>query len=330
MSHTGERIPRVSVIVPVRDRHDLLRDLLDAMAKQTYRDFELIVVDDGSSDGSGDEARSAAGRGLAVRVERTTGIGAVAARSLGVARARSDLLAFTDSDCVPDPGWLAAGVAALESGADIVAGATTAIRPPHVLERTVYEEVDDGLCATCNVFYRREAFERAGGFREAGRRLGFRFNRRARKLGFGEDTLLAWRVRRSGRFEFVPDALVRHAVLRPSVREILWRTWVAGAFPALVRDVPELRALLLRGRIWLGPPRRLPVYALIPAAAVPWRVWMLPAVGAWWLASTTMAMRRSRGSRKRRLMAIPVEMAVDLITGMALVAGSIRARTLVL
>ncbi|MGH2728565.1 MAG: glycosyltransferase [Actinomycetota bacterium] len=330
MSPTAERLPRVSVIVPVRDRRDLLRDLLDGLANQTMNDFEVVVVDDGSTDGSWDEAHNAAGRGLLVRVERTTGIGAVAARSVGVASARSDLLAFTDSDCVPDPGWLAAGVAALESGADIVAGATTAARAPDVLERTVYEEVDDGLCATCNVFYRRTAFDAAGGFTEAGRLLGFRFNRRAKKLGFGEDTLLAWRVRRTGRFEFEPRALVRHGVLRPSVREILWRTWVVGAFPTLVREVPELRTLLLRGRMWLGPRRRLPVYALIPAAALPWRIWLLPAVGVWWVAATTITMRRARGSRKRRLLAIPVEMAVDAITAVALVAGSIRARTLVL
>jgi glycosyltransferase involved in cell wall biosynthesis len=327
----AEPSPRASVVVPVRDRRDLLRELLDALARQTYRDFEVVIVDDGSADGSGDEAKAiAASQGLRLRVERTAGVGAVEARRIGVAASRGSVLAFTDSDCAPDPVWLAEGVAAIDAGADLVVGPTVPAGPVRALERSVEARSDDGLCATCNVFYRRAAYEDAGGFSEAGRTLGFRWTSRAKELGFGEDTILAWRIRRSGRYSFVPGAVVRHAVLQPKIREILWRTWVAGAFPALIKSVPELRRTLVVGRIWLGSPRRAPVYTLIVGAALPWRVWLAPVAGAWWLFERARAARRSAGSRPRRLVAIPVEMASDVLTAAALVGGSIRSRTVVL
>jgi glycosyltransferase involved in cell wall biosynthesis len=307
----------------------MLRDLLDALASQTLGDFEVIVVDDGSSDGSGDEASGASANGLRIRVERTSGVGAVEARRRGVAASRGTFLAFTDSDCAPDPAWLAAGVAALEAGADMAAGSTVPARPVQALERSVHEPVDDGLYATCNVFYRRDAYERAGGFTDAGRRLGVRAGRWTKGLGFGEDTLLAWRVRRAGRGAFVPEAVVRHAVMRPSVREMIRRAWLAGAFPGLVRDVPELRRMLLRGRIWLGT-RRVPVYALVVCGALPWRVWLAPAAGAWWVLARVLQLWRSPGSAQRRLAAVPVEMTIDVVTAASLLAGSVRARTLVL
>lgn len=319
----------MSVVVPVRDRRPMLRELLDALGRQTFTDFEVVVVDDGSGDGSGEEAREAAARGLPVRVERSDGVGAVEARRIGVAAARGTYLAFTDSDCVPDPEWLSAGAAALDAGADIAAGVTVPVRRPRMFERTVSATNDDGLSATCNVFYRLSAYRDAGGFSDAGRRLGFRRSPMARGLGFGEDTLLAWRIRRRGRFAFVPGAIVRHAVVQPPLMEIFRRAWLAGAFAALVREAPELRRTLLRGRVWLSY-RRVPVYTTAVAAALPWRVWTGGAAGLAWIGLRVRDAARTPGSWRRRIAGVPVEMAIDLITAAALLAGSVRARTPVL
>ena len=329
----------MSVIVPVRDRRDLLADLLDGLARQSFGDFELIVVDDGSEDGSaavaGAEAHDrwgvggAGGRiGGAVVVLRRAGSGAVAAREAGVAAARGEVLAFTDSDCVPAPDWLASGVAAIDDGADVVMGHTRSARPRRPLERSLWAE-DNGLYPTCNVFYRRLAFEAAGGFDSLmADRYGFRPGSKAKGLGFGEDTLLGWRVRRAGRADYVPDALVHHAVLPADPADHLSRTLQAAGFPALVHEVPELRRTFLHRRVFLGPSRP-PLYLAVLALLLGRRLVALGAA-AWWVRLHWRSLTRNESSRKRRLVALPVLLGTDVVTAAALVAGSIRTGTLVL
>jgi GT2 family glycosyltransferase len=87
--------PRVSVVIPTRDREAFLREAVDSVLAGTFRDFEVIVVDDGSTDGT---------RGLVerygdpVRYRRGPGRGVSAARNLGVSLARGRYVAFLDSD----------------------------------------------------------------------------------------------------------------------------------------------------------------------------------------------------------------------------------------
>ena len=250
------------------------------------------------------------------------------ARREGVAAARAPLLAFTDSDCVPEPGWLAAGVASLESGADVVQGVTRPMRPPHPLERTVAVDHDDGLYATCNVFYRRAAYDAAGGFDlDAGSRLGFRPGTRLTDLGLGEDTLLGWRVRRAGSASFAPDAVVHHHVFDADLTESLRRAWTVGAFPSLVREVPELRDTLLLDGILLGGGSRLALYAAAVAVLRRRNGLAAAALAGWAL---TRARRFQGLSWRRAAVSLPAELAIDAVAAAALVAGSVRARTLVL
>jgi glycosyltransferase involved in cell wall biosynthesis len=316
-------VPRASVVVPVRDRRALLGELLDALEVQTFTDVEVIVVDDGSTDGSAELAEQ---RGVAVI--RGDGQGAVAARQLGVKAATGDVLAFTDSDCVPEPGWLEAGVRAIDAGADVVQGHTRSACRRGLLERSLWVE-DDGLYETCNVFYRRSAFDAVGGFDDqAADRLGFRPDERAKGLGFGEDTLLGWRVRRQGRAAYVADAVVAHAVFPPDVRDQLSRTAQAAAFPALLREVPELRGAFLRHGVLLGG-LRVPLYVAVGLAVVARPRLAALALG-WWVVSHWRNARRLEPSRRRCLKALPVLLATDALTGAALVVGSVRARSVVL
>jgi glycosyltransferase involved in cell wall biosynthesis len=318
------------VVVPVHNRRELLRGLLDALATQTFDDFEVVVVDDGSDDGSAEEAAEDARAGRPVRVVRTARAGAVAARRTGVAAARGELLAFTDSDCTPHARWLEEGVAALDAGADVANGPTRPAGPVGVLDHSVWSG-EEGLYPTCNVFYRTAAYGAVGGFDpDAARRLGFRAGTRARRLGFGEDTLLAWRVRRSGRAAFAPDAVVEHRVVHAGVVESLSRAWMAAAFPALVREVPELRhTVLFQHRISLGRRSRLPVYATV-GALLARRPGVAMGASAWWAASALGELRGRPGSRLARLAGLPVIMATDLVTGTALLVGSAKARSVVL
>lgn len=323
--------PRVSVIVPVRDRRALLRELLDALAAQTFRDFEVIVVDDRSSDGTADEARRDADAGLPVRVVANIGRGAYAGRRTGVAASSAQYLAFTDSDCVPDERWLEVGVAALDKGADVVNGRTAPARDPRPLERTMGSG-EELLYPTCNVFYRREAYDAAGGFDEtAADRFGFRPGTTERSMGFGEDTLLAWRVRRAGGVAaYAPDALVHHAVLPPDFHDAWRRARMLHAFPALFREVPELRGgPLVRHGVVANTPGRLPLYAA--AIALLGRSPRLAAAClTWWVGSHLNGMRGRPGTPTSRLASLPATLALDAVASVSLVEGSIRHRTVVL
>jgi cellulose synthase/poly-beta-1,6-N-acetylglucosamine synthase-like glycosyltransferase len=247
-----------------------------------------------------------------------------------VTAAAGDVLAFTDSDCEPAPGWLAEAVSALDAGADLVNGRTLPARPLLPLERSMGSGLE-GLYPTCNVIYRRAAYESAGGFdADAGRRWGFRPDRRSRGDGFGEDTLLAWRVARAGgQVRYVPEAEVVHAVFAPDPVDVLSRTVRVAAFPALVREVPELRETLLRWRWQLGARTRIPLYALV-AAGVLRRRGVAGAAAVWWVGIRLDELRRFPIPWRRRLAVLPAELATDVLTATSLAVGSVRARSITL
>lgn len=88
-------VPRISVIIPVYNRAALVGRALDSVFAQTCRDYEIIVVDDGSSDGSVELLESYGDRLITVRQANA---GAAAARNAGIALARGEFIAFLDSD----------------------------------------------------------------------------------------------------------------------------------------------------------------------------------------------------------------------------------------
>ena len=320
----------ISVIVPVRNRKDLLEGLFDALDRQTRRDFEVIVIDDGSTDGADALAASRTVAGRPVRLIRSHGAGAVAARTAGVNVAAGEILAFTDSDCIPDPRWLEIGSAAIVDGADLVNGRTMPARTLNPMERSLASGVE-GLYPTANMFYRRSAFDEIGGFDGAAEhRLGFRPNERSRGTGFGEDTILAWRMIRAGyEARYVPEAEVAHHVFAADLVEWLSRGWQTGAFPSLVSEVPELRDTMIWHKVQLGPRCRLPFY--VTALAVVARRPKLGLVAfTWWTALRLRDMRHQPDAWSRKLRYLPAEMALDTVMGTAMVIGSARAKTLVI
>ncbi len=87
--------PAVSIIIPTYNRADLLREALDSVAAQTFRDYEVIVVDDGSTPPM---AEAVANHPSQPRIVRQMRQGPAAARNRGIAEASADLVAFLDSD----------------------------------------------------------------------------------------------------------------------------------------------------------------------------------------------------------------------------------------
>lgn len=91
----GQLPNKISVIIPTYNRREFLARAIDSVLDQSWQDFELIVVDDGSTD---DTARSVAGYGGRVRYLYQENRGPAAARNTGVRAAEGELIAFLDSD----------------------------------------------------------------------------------------------------------------------------------------------------------------------------------------------------------------------------------------
>lgn len=89
---------RLSIIIPVYNVAGWLPETVDSVLAQTFRDFELILVDDGATDGSGEICDSYADKDSRVVVIHQKNAGVSAARNAGVAAARGEFIGFTDSD----------------------------------------------------------------------------------------------------------------------------------------------------------------------------------------------------------------------------------------
>ena len=112
--------PEISVIVPVYNVAGYMDECLESFVCQTFGDFELLLIDDGSSDGSSEKCDLWAERDSRIRVFHKTNGGVSSARNLGIDEARGEYLAFADPDDWVDRTYLEKLLrAAAESGADL-------------------------------------------------------------------------------------------------------------------------------------------------------------------------------------------------------------------
>jgi GT2 family glycosyltransferase len=98
---------RPSVIVLNHDSGPILVDCLEALLAQRFRDFELLLIDNASTDGSTHQAAASFGRDRRLRiVESERNLGCAGGRNLGMAKATGDVFCFVDSDAIAAPDWL--------------------------------------------------------------------------------------------------------------------------------------------------------------------------------------------------------------------------------
>jgi O-antigen biosynthesis protein len=192
--------------VPVYNGRQTIGGTVECLLRQTRPAHEIIIVDDGSVDGTAEVLRPLADR---VRVLSKPNGGPASARNVGVRAATGDFVAFTDSDCLPDREWLAALLKGFEG--ERVAGVGGIVRG---LSRELISEYADvtgildperdragsvASLVTANACFRRDALLEAGLFDE-----------RFRKPG-GEEAELCKRVTALGyKLAFVEEAVVLH------------------------------------------------------------------------------------------------------------------------
>ena len=309
---------RVSVVVPARNAEATLPRALEALAAQELgEEYEVVVVDAGSTDRTAELVEAS---GFA-RLVGSDQVGPAHARNLGAASTTGDLLAFTDADCFPEPGWLAAGVAALQ-GADLVQGAVHPDRSARMgpFDRSIGVGREIGLYETANLLVRREAFDRVGGFKEW----------LAPDIGpphMAEDILFGWEVRRAGGVtRFCADSVVQHAVFPRNGWEFVAERRRERYFPDIARTVPELRETFFYRRWFLSRRSALFDLALVSLLLAAVRRSPLPLAGA--APYVSMQAREARRFGKRRGAKVAaVRTLGDAVGCYSLLLGSIRRRT---
>ncbi len=233
------KAPFVSIIVCSYNGGPTLASCLDSLGKLNYPEYEVILVDDGSTD----DTSYIAAQFPWVRYIHQSNQGLSHARNTGAGAAKGDVFAYTDSDCMVDPDWLYYLIGTLVSG-DYAGVGGPNITPPaknwiqacvaaapggpsHVLLTDVVAEHIPG----CNMAFYRWAFEGVGGFDTEYRKAG-------------DDVDFCWRIQQAGWVvAFSPTAIVWH-----------YRRFTLRAFLKQQEGYGEAESLLrFKHLIFFGP-----------------------------------------------------------------------------
>jgi len=213
----------VSVIIPVFNDPIGIRNALEALTNQSYdsRCFEIIVVDNGSTDETFRVVKNFIRQfpSLIQSVIENKKRGSYAARNAGIKHVKGDLIAFTDSDCIPEFNWLERGVEAFKIQKRSVAAGHIEIFFTHS-KPNIWEYYDAShslnqesyvknyeFGTTANLFVLKELFDRYGLF--------------LKNLKSGGDYEFCRRLVKGGeKIDYLNDAIVRHPA-RSTLRSIL-------------------------------------------------------------------------------------------------------------
>ena len=240
--------PRVSVILPTHNRAPLLREAIESVLAQTFFDWELVVVDDGSTDGTTESVRLLAEKVGRIRYLRQEKKGVSAARNRGVAEASGEWVAFLDDDDLWLPEKLEKQLAFasqhpecgfLYGRADVVdeEGQTVASTPSGSPKTTLEGLVQENTIPILTVLVRKSLIQAVGGFDESldvaeDYDLWLRLTRET-SFGFQNEQLGTYRER----FRIVPETAARHYQAKARV---------LGKLAAVVRETPLYPTVIRR------------------------------------------------------------------------------------
>jgi cellulose synthase/poly-beta-1,6-N-acetylglucosamine synthase-like glycosyltransferase len=225
MNEKNKKLFFVSIIIPAYNAAGTVEDCLHALVAQEYPEekYEIIIVDNNSSDNTADIIRKFP---IVYLLEEKIQ-SSYAARNRGIEKAKGDILAFTDSDCIPGPRWLEEGVKNfVESSMGAVAGKIVGAEPKTRVEKflTYSGYLGEKACLehpflpyiqTANAFYRREVFEAIGKFNQS--------------MISGGDADFAWRMQLQTNFKIkhTLESVVVHKH-RSTIKQFFRQMYVHG------------------------------------------------------------------------------------------------------
>lgn len=240
--------PRITVIIPVKNREKVIGRCLKAIFSQSLKPFEVIVVDGYSADKTVEQVKKFP---VKIVYEKYGTIGG--ARQVGLENANGEYIAFTDSDCMPQTNWLenlvkefnheivGVGGGIKNVGNELWSktiaiimntffGSANSVQGRLFMEKRIVNSISG-----CNSMYRRTNLIKVGGFNTS--------------LSVNEDTELNRRLAKSGRLYYIPDAVVIHDSNR-GIKDFAQRIYEFGYGRGTLRlwdfqCIPPLIALLI-------------------------------------------------------------------------------------
>jgi len=292
---------KYSVIVPVYNRPSEVQDLLESLENQSLLDFEVILVEDGSTVPCRDEAEKAKKRGLDVKYFIKENEGRSIARNYGLERASCEYFIFFDSDCVIPPDYFATVDKALKEkpldcfgGPDAAHSSFSDVQKAINFSMTSFfttggirggrKSLEKFVPRTFNMGFSRAVYQSVGGFREM----------------FSEDIDMSTRIKQAGfSIGLIPDAAVWHK-RRIDFRKFLRQVYVFGMsritlkllYPDSLKAVHTFPALLVIGTVAL---------ILLAIFVSPWWLTPLAALLSLWFTAALA----DTGSLKIACLAVP-------------------------
>ncbi|MDE7396349.1 MAG: glycosyltransferase [Muribaculum sp.] len=301
-------MPRFSIIIPVYNRENEVRELLESLSNQDSKDFEVLIVEDGSTIPCRETVESFMSK-IDVKYFFKTNEGRSIARNYGIERSNGDYLIFFDSDCVIPPFYFSRLAEILDKkNYDCFGGPDTAHESFSDLQKAINYAMTSFLTTggirggkirlerftprTFNMGFSRAVYDRVGGFREM----------------FSEDIDMSTRIRQAGfTIGLITDTPVYHK-RRVNFKKFFRQVYVFGMsritlhllYPGSLKAVHTLPALAILAGIAL---------IVLSILVSPW--FLLP-IGAYLLAIFVCALIAMR-SIKLATLAIPA--SIIQITG---------------
>lgn len=222
--------PAVSVVVCTYNRLDMLKDCLESIKNQSYKNFELITVDDASTDGTNKYLKTLNNSKVKI-ITHKRNRNIAYARNSGIKAAKTDIVVFIDDDCIATKDWLKNLLASFDDkDVDFVIGSVIYNYKgyegnfPERLIHNKYAKNPGGA----NIAYRKEVFKKAGLFDTKN------------FPDYHEDKEMGIRAIRNGsRYVSCPDAIVFHQKVYWTAKSLIRSARAVSAWPRMKKKHPD-------------------------------------------------------------------------------------------
>jgi len=212
-----------SIIVVTKNHSAYLTKCLNSILNQSYKNFEVIIIDHNSSDNTAEIIKKFKSDKIKYFLN-TESKGIASVRNYGIKKSNGNYIFFTDSDCMPAKNWVEEGMQILLNN-DVagVEGKTIAENQNFGVSQHFVENYEGGQYQTCNIAYKRENLIECGMFNEK-YRIAY------------EDLDIAIRIKKKSSIYFNSDMLVFHQLVQWSVKGLMLNAFRAKDKVMLVKE----------------------------------------------------------------------------------------------